>query len=50
MAFLKDIMKYSNALNTELQENGNFLCDLIQSVAAFRCKLDIYEKDKNLII
>lgn len=45
MAFLKDILKYLNALNTELQGNGKLICDLIQSVSAFRRKLDIFEKD-----
>ncbi|CAK1582797.1 unnamed protein product [Parnassius mnemosyne] len=45
VAFLKDILKYLNALNTELQGNGKLICDLIQSVSAFRRKLDIFEKD-----
>lgn len=45
MAFLKDILKYLNALNTELQGKGKLICDLTQSVFAFRRKLDIFEKD-----
>ncbi|CAG9829623.1 unnamed protein product [Diabrotica balteata] len=45
VAFLKDILQYLNALNTELQENGKLVCDLIQSVSAFRRELDIFEKD-----
>lgn len=45
VAFLKDILKYLNALNTELQGNEKLICDLIQSVSAFRRKLDIFEKD-----
>ncbi|KAF2902670.1 hypothetical protein ILUMI_03516 [Ignelater luminosus] len=45
VAFLKDILKYLNALNTELQGNGKLICDLIQSVSAFRRKLGIFEKD-----
>ncbi|KAF2898171.1 hypothetical protein ILUMI_08003 [Ignelater luminosus] len=44
VAFLKDILKYLNTLNTELRGNGKLICDLIQSVFAFRCKLDIFEK------
>ncbi|KAK4884028.1 hypothetical protein RN001_000299 [Aquatica leii] len=36
VAFLKDILKYLNALNTELQRNKKLICDLIQSVSAFR--------------
>lgn len=53
VAFLKDILKYLNALNTELQGNGKLICDLIQSVSAFHRKLDILKKilqDKNLFI
>ncbi|GLV61259.1 hypothetical protein CBL_21086, partial [Carabus blaptoides fortunei] len=45
VAFLKDILKYLNLLNTELQGNGKLICDRIQSVSAFRRKLDIFEKD-----
>lgn len=45
VAFLKDILKHLNALNTELQGNGKLICDLIQSVSSFRRKLDIFEKD-----
>lgn len=45
VAFLKDILTYLNALNTELQGNGKLICDLVQSVAAFRRKLDIFEED-----
>ncbi|GLV37439.1 hypothetical protein CBL_10595 [Carabus blaptoides fortunei] len=45
VAFLKDILKYLNVLNTELQGNGKLICDRIQSVSAFRRKLDIFEKD-----
>ncbi|XP_049779688.1 general transcription factor II-I repeat domain-containing protein 2-like [Schistocerca cancellata] len=45
VAFLKDILKYLNALNIELQGNGKLICDLIQSMSAFRHKLDIFEKD-----
>ncbi|CAG9836022.1 unnamed protein product [Diabrotica balteata] len=45
VAFLKDILKYLNALNTELQENERLVCDLIQSLSAFRHKLDMFEKD-----
>ncbi|CAG5058707.1 unnamed protein product [Parnassius apollo] len=45
VAFLKNILKYLNALNAELQGNGKLICDLIQSVSAFRRKLDIFEKD-----
>ncbi|XP_072380816.1 general transcription factor II-I repeat domain-containing protein 2B-like [Diabrotica undecimpunctata] len=43
VAFLKDILKYLNALDTELQGNGKLVCDLMQSVSAFRRKLDIFE-------
>ncbi|XP_071053685.1 general transcription factor II-I repeat domain-containing protein 2-like [Onthophagus taurus] len=32
-------------VNIELQGNGKLICDLIQSVSAFRRKLDIFEKD-----
>lgn len=45
VAFLKDMLKYLHALNTELQGNGKLICDLIQSVSAFRRKLDIFQKD-----
>nr|XP_022911991.1 general transcription factor II-I repeat domain-containing protein 2-like [Onthophagus taurus] len=45
VAFLKDILKYLNALNIELQGNGKLIFDLIQSVSAFCRKLDIFEKD-----
>ncbi|XP_072401609.1 general transcription factor II-I repeat domain-containing protein 2B-like [Diabrotica undecimpunctata] len=45
VAFLKDILKYLNALNTDLQGNGKLVCDLIQSVSAFRRKLDIFENN-----
>lgn len=45
VAFLKDILKYLNALNTELQGSGKLISDLIQSVSAFRRKLDIFEND-----
>lgn len=41
VAFVKDILKYLNVLNTELEGNGKLICDLIQSVSAFRRKLDI---------
>lgn len=45
MAFLNDILKYLNALNVELQGEGKLICDLIQSVSAFRRKLNIFERD-----
>lgn len=45
LAFLKDIFKYLNALNTELQGTNKLICDLIQSVSAFRRKLEIFQKD-----
>lgn len=45
LAFLKDILKHLNALNTELQGNGKLICDLIQSVSSFRRKLVIFEMD-----
>ncbi|KAK4887827.1 hypothetical protein RN001_004098 [Aquatica leii] len=35
LAFLKNILKYLNALNTELQGNGKLICDLRQSVNEF---------------
>ncbi|KAL4153601.1 hypothetical protein QTP88_001485 [Uroleucon formosanum] len=38
MAFLNDILKYLNTLNVELQGEGKLICDLIQSVSAFRRK------------
>jgi len=45
MAFLNDILKYLNALNVKLQGEGKLICDLIQSVSAFRRKLNIFERD-----
>ncbi|KAL4104512.1 hypothetical protein QTP88_019807 [Uroleucon formosanum] len=45
MAFLNDILKYLNTLNVELQGEGKLICDLIQSVSAFRRKLNIFERD-----
>ena len=45
VAFLKDILKHLNALNTELQVNEKLIYDLIQSVSSFSRKLDIFEKD-----
>jgi len=38
-------LKYLNALNVELQGEGKLICDLIQSVSAFRRKLNIFERD-----
>lgn len=34
VAFLKGIFKYLNALNTELQENGKLIFNLIQNLTA----------------
>jgi len=45
MAFLNDILKYLNTLNVELHGEGKLICDLIQSVSAFRRKLNIFERD-----
>ncbi|KAL4101232.1 hypothetical protein QTP88_021252 [Uroleucon formosanum] len=45
MAFINDILKYLNTLNVELQGEGKLICDLIQSVSAFRRKLNIFERD-----
>jgi hypothetical protein len=45
MAFLNDILKYLNTLNVELQGEGKLICDLIQSVSAFRRKLNIFKGD-----
>lgn len=45
VAFLKIILKYLNALIIELEGNGKIICDLIQSVFAFRRKLDNFEKN-----
>jgi len=45
MAFLNDILKHLNTLNVELQGEGKLICDLIQSVSAFRRKLNIFERD-----
>ncbi|CAG9833133.1 unnamed protein product [Diabrotica balteata] len=45
VAFLKDILKYLNALNTESQGNEKLVCDLKQSMSAFRRELNIFEKD-----
>lgn len=36
------ILKYLNAVKTELQGNGKLICDLIKSVSAFRRKMDGY--------
>lgn len=50
MALLNNILKYLNAFNVELR--GKLICDLIQSVSAFHCKLNIFERDikqKNFI-
>ncbi|KAE9538508.1 hypothetical protein AGLY_005607 [Aphis glycines] len=45
MAFLNDFLKYLNTLNVELQGKRKLICDLIQSVSAFRHKLNIFERD-----
>jgi len=45
MTFLKDILEYLNALNTELQRNKKLIRVLISSISAFRRKLDIFEQD-----
>lgn len=45
MAFLNDIMKYLIEHNVELQGEGKLICDLIQSVTAFRRKLNIFVRD-----
>jgi hypothetical protein len=45
MAFLNDILNYLNTLNVELQGEGKLICNLIQSVSAFRRKLNIFKGD-----